>query len=233
MAEYVPQVWVDLVTDADAAHMNHMEAGILNAVPKPPAPPDRGPVLWDAASSSWVSALLDNRSISGAAAIARSKLDFGAGLVNADIAAAAAIAVSKIAAPYTTYTPVLTATGGGSPALGNATGVVARYLQIGKLVHCYGAFTQGTTTNYGTGTLLISIPVAAANTAAVGTGSIFHQSTLAQYLTQPTLADVNRFQIILPNGYGGASAAISGSAGYPWTWAPGDNIVWNLTYEAA
>ena len=39
---------------------------------------------------------LTNSAIAGAAAIARSKLDFGSGLVNADIAAAAAIALSKL-----------------------------------------------------------------------------------------------------------------------------------------
>jgi hypothetical protein len=41
---------------------------------------------------------LVNADIAAAAAIARSKLDFGSGLVNADIAAAAAIAASKLAA---------------------------------------------------------------------------------------------------------------------------------------
>jgi hypothetical protein len=98
MAEYAPQVWTDQVTDADAAHMNHMEAGIANAIPKPTTPPDRGAVVWDAGTSSWVAAALDNRSIAAGAAIARSKLDFGSGLTNADIAAAAAIAKSKLAA---------------------------------------------------------------------------------------------------------------------------------------
>lgn len=41
---------------------------------------------------------ITNAEVAAAAAIARSKLDFGAGLVNADIAAAAAIAKSKLAA---------------------------------------------------------------------------------------------------------------------------------------
>lgn len=47
-------------------------------------------------SGLGTSILLTNAYVDGAAAIARSKLDFGSGLVNADIAAAAAIAYSKL-----------------------------------------------------------------------------------------------------------------------------------------
>ncbi len=50
---------------------------------------------------------LVNADIAAAAAIARSKLDFGSGLVNADIAAAAAIGISKLAGYPSDVTKVL------------------------------------------------------------------------------------------------------------------------------
>jgi len=55
---------------------------------------DAAVTLAKLASSS-----VDNSKVAAAAAIARSKLDFGSGLVNADIAAAAGIVDSKLASP--------------------------------------------------------------------------------------------------------------------------------------
>ena len=51
---YVPQVWQDNVTPADAAHMNHMEAGIASAVEKPASIADGELPVWDAASGNWI-----------------------------------------------------------------------------------------------------------------------------------------------------------------------------------
>lgn len=62
------------------------------------APEDVSQVLANFnAIAGVLNGALDNSNISGTAAIARSKLDFGAGLTNADIATAAAIAYSKLA----------------------------------------------------------------------------------------------------------------------------------------
>lgn len=60
-----------------------------------PASPSTGDaVVWN--GTAWVAALIANANVDSAAAIARSKLNFGSGLVNADIASGAAIARSKL-----------------------------------------------------------------------------------------------------------------------------------------
>ncbi len=64
-----------------------------------------------AAAIAWsklaTTGAIHNTDVAGAAAIARSKLDFGSGLVNADIATAAAIAISKLASYPTDGTKFL------------------------------------------------------------------------------------------------------------------------------
>ena len=57
-----------------------------------------GDLAGTAAAPQIAAGAITNADVNAAAAIARSKLDFGAGLVNADIAAGAAIAKSKLAA---------------------------------------------------------------------------------------------------------------------------------------
>lgn len=110
-----------LTTPIDSTFLNAVEAALLQLIGS--APTADGQVQqWDFANTRFGPALilnknvdpaaaiasskidfsgangLTNAAIAGAAAIARSKLDFGAGLVNADISGAAAIALSKLAA---------------------------------------------------------------------------------------------------------------------------------------
>jgi len=70
------------VVDADATHK-----GIVQLA---------GDLAGTAASPQIASGVIVNSDVNAAAAIARSKLDFGSGLVNGDVAAAAAIARSKL-----------------------------------------------------------------------------------------------------------------------------------------
>jgi hypothetical protein len=115
-------------TAIDQQFLNAVEAALLQLIGQ--APSADGQVMqWDFANTRYGPALLLNKNIdaaaaiakskldfsggngivnadvAGAAAISRSKLDFGAGLVNADISTSAAIAISKLAlglAPVTT-----------------------------------------------------------------------------------------------------------------------------------
>src|SRR5215471_9912914 len=73
---------------------------------------------------------VDNSNIAVAAAIARSKLDFGAGLTNADIAPGAAIDGSKLATDSVTATQIA-ANGVGTSEITNAA------VTFAKLAHLY------------------------------------------------------------------------------------------------
>jgi hypothetical protein len=107
------------VTPIDQQFLNAVEAALLQLLGAAPTA-DGQVAQWDFANTRFGPALLLNKNIdpaaaiakskldftgangivnsdiAGAAAIARSKLNFGAGLVNADIAATAAIAYSKL-----------------------------------------------------------------------------------------------------------------------------------------
>lgn len=82
----------------DAAFLNAVETALLQLIGAAPSA-DGQVAQWDNANTRFGPALILNKNIDAAAAIAKSKLDFtGAnGIVNADIAGAAAIAPSKIA----------------------------------------------------------------------------------------------------------------------------------------
>lgn len=62
---------------------------------------------------------------------------------------------------WQSYTPTITS-GGGSPTIGNGT-IVGRYQQIGKTVHFSIEVTNGSTTNFGTGSTSFSLPVTASS----------------------------------------------------------------------
>jgi hypothetical protein len=85
-------------TPADSVFLNAVEAALLELLTSDGSA-DGQVMQWINASSRFGPALLLNKNVDPAAAIAKSKLDLtGAnGIVNADIAAAAAIAGSKLA----------------------------------------------------------------------------------------------------------------------------------------
>lgn len=99
MFAYVKR-WVAGFTDddnskpADAQFLNAVESALLVLLGEEPTA-DYIPA-WDGGLLRFHFQKLLNKHIDPAAAIARSKLDFGGGLVDADISATAAIAASKI-----------------------------------------------------------------------------------------------------------------------------------------
>lgn len=108
-------------TPIDSVALNALETALLQLIGAAPTA-DGQVAQWDNANTRFGPALILNKNVdpaaaiakskldltgangivnadvAAAAAIARSKLDFGSGLVNADIAAGAAIAASKLAA---------------------------------------------------------------------------------------------------------------------------------------
>lgn len=64
-------------------------------------------------------------------------------------------------ASWDTYTPTWTSTGATQPVVGNATRS-GRYIQIGKTLHYRIAYQFGSTSTFGTGLYLFSLPFTAA-----------------------------------------------------------------------
>ena len=134
---------------------------------------------------------------------------------------------------YVDFTPVWVSSGT-APALGNAT-LTGRYAQIGKQVHCYGRIVFGSTSTFGSGTYKFGLPVLAAanavNSRVGGPVELFDTSASATGLGRAQITDNNRFAANYGATYLGTLTAIGPAA--PWTWATGDIVAWNLTYEAA
>ena len=84
-------------TPIDSVFLNAVEAALLQLIGAAPTA-DGQVAQWDNANTRYGPALILNKNVDPAAAIAKSKLDLtGAnGIVNADVAAAAAIAYSKL-----------------------------------------------------------------------------------------------------------------------------------------
>lgn len=159
-----------LTTPIDSTFLNAVETALLELV-SADGTADGQVMSWIAASSKFGPALLLNKNVdpaaaiakskldlSGAngivnadvataAAIARSKLDFGSGLVNADISASAAIALSKLADPTT------------GKVIGSAAGAAASVFPPGYEI---AVVEQTTTTTTASTTLvdLVTFPAA-------------------------------------------------------------------------
>jgi hypothetical protein len=128
---------------------------------------------------------------------------------------------------YTAFTPVWT-----SLTAGNGTSNF-RYCQINKLVHFYGQFTLGSTSAV-TGAIGISLPV---NSKIINTFTFvsvaFEDPGAGLYPGMGYLDATDRIRLttIAAN----QTYAIDGglSSTVPFTWATGDKINLNMTYEAA
>jgi hypothetical protein len=152
------------------------------------------------------------------------------GIEDSNIADDAAIDASKIAVSYTTYVPTWTASGT-APAIGNAT-VVARYAQLGKMVHAYGSIAFGSTSTFGSGLYAFALPATEPGTQLLsGSGVIVHAATSAAASVFPIIASSTTMNFQFPSMYLGTVSTINPTG--PWTWASSDAIYWNIMYEAA
>lgn len=151
---------------------------------------------------------------------------YTAGLAAGQILTAATM--NQIGAASETYTPAWTSTGT-APAIGNGT-LVGKYFRINKLVVAYISWAAGSTTNFGTGTYRMSLPVTAVNTtylagyAAYGDASTFNTYNMTtQFVSTTTVQGIlNVFGI--NSGWGQAS---------PIAMANGDTCSFVVIYEAA
>lgn len=134
-------------------------------------------------------------------------------------------AVHGLTDAWTTYTPVWTGTTT-NPVLGNAV-VDSAYLRSGKYVTYVGSITMGSTTTYGAGAYLLSVPVPLVSAGrAVG----------LLYLSDASTPANDRMGSIAGSNANQVAPLVSGgnvSPTNPFVWAVSDAMRWAITYEAA
>ena len=133
-----------------------------------------------------------------------------------------------IQAAWTAYTPAWTGTTT-NPAIGNGT-VSGSYLQIGKTISWRCIVTMGSTTTYGSGAWLISLPVAAsaswaANSVVGVGGDNVAGGTSGAIFARLSSAGAGTVALIAQGG--GLSSS------FPAAWATGQSFTLLGTYESA
>lgn len=126
---------------------------------------------------------------------------------------------------WTSYTP--TWTGSTNPAIGNGT-IAGAYLSAGKLTIARFKITMGSTTTYGTGGWIISLPVTA-NSAVVESvvgGSACYDVGVNRYARNIYCVTTTTVQFI-------SEAGTFVTPTSPFTWGTGDIFSGQFVYEAA
>jgi hypothetical protein len=101
-------------------------------------------------------------------------------------------------APVNTYTPTWTVAAGTNPVIGNGT-ITGRFIQLGKWVFFNVAVQSGSTTTFGTGNYLFSLPVTASTVTIANIVATVRNAGSAGFPFQTgRLNTVNNFAIIRP-----------------------------------
>lgn len=140
--------------------------------------------------------------------------------------------MNSIGAPWETFTPTWRALTT-NPSLGNGT-LAGRYTQIQKLVHAQVALVMGSTTTFGSGIYTFDLPIVSTtpfyNFAALGTGTIFDVSASNAYVISANYQNGATGYVTL-RFTGAANGDVKNTA--PFTFATGDIITFDITYQAA
>jgi len=232
-----PGGFVDLpsqTTKIDSQFLNAVEAALVRLLGEDPV--DGEVPAWNAALSRFVFGLITNAMIDPAASIARTKLNFGAGLVDADIAPGAAIATSKIAGSVLSPT-IYDAKG--DLIVGQADNVAAR-LAVGsnnQIPIADSAQTLGM--RWGSGAPVLP-PAPGADLAAQNTITItnaFHRLTSRTATIKTINGGVDGAVLVLANASGAAvdidsTGNILATARSGIYWMPANSSI-TLVYNAS
>ena len=141
--------------------------------------------------------------------------------------------VSIESTAWTSYTPTITADGGGF-ALNNGT-LTGRYKQVGKTVFFKLKFVFGSTTAAGTGHWNFSLPVTAYDSNFTFSAAILDDG-VAWYGgigNGNYTGSTSNFAVIIPSTSASATTWQSVGNGGPFIWGTSDNITITGSYEAA
>ena len=140
---------------------------------------------------------------------------------------------NTVVGTYTAYTPSISS----GVTIGNGV-VTGAYCRVNNFVHLYGKFTLGSTSAV-TGSVVFNLPVNVNGTMAIdsmlyGTVQFKDVSANGNY---PGVASFSgnssstAFRVQLANGTFLSQTAATTT--FPFTWATGDFMTWNLYYRAA
>lgn len=130
---------------------------------------------------------------------------------------------------WTAYTPVWTATGT-NPVLNNGTSA-GRYLKIGRTCYVSGLVTSGSTTTYGSGSYIFSLPFASASAGVVQLG-VARVSGASTWIGQ-CYANAGATTVGITTNAAASSAGANVTPTVPETWAAGATWRFSLTYQTA
>jgi len=139
---------------------------------------------------------------------------------------------------WRSWTPTLGVDGAGTAwALGNGTNS-SRYLKVGRTVMCHLWLEFGSTSTFGTGALMFTLPVA--RTASEGANQDYGSARLidvgsaapceGQVKNSSNVANATLHAVDTAVSYGRLSAVTST---VPFTWASSDVVTASFIYEAA
>lgn len=137
---------------------------------------------------------------------------------------------TKLTTPsaWTSYTPTV---GGTGWAAGNAS-ITAAYQQIGKTVHVRVSVAFGSTSTFGaSASPTFTLPVTAASSSASQSGVLFSENGSSRYMGAIVVTSTSTATAYRISSSTGLLSTITSTN--PFTWAAGDAIRFNLTYEAA
>lgn len=141
----------------------------------------------------------------------------------------AAILAASPQSAWLTFSPAWTATGT-NPVIGNGS-IVGRYIQLGKTVFLRASITMGSTTTYGSGQYILSLPVtAAAGSIQLADAFYFNGTNYRGYARMP--AGATTLSLFAPNTTAGAADRVVSST-VPFTFASTNSISVSGCYEAA
>lgn len=134
---------------------------------------------------------------------------------------------------WTSYAPTWTAATT-NPVIGNGT-LTGAYINPGKLVIGRIALTMGSTTTYGAGLWSLTLPVTPLSTVPrlIAQGLAFDSSATDVFPVMLSVQGGTTTATVrtMPTTAGNALRNVTDTA--PFTWATGDTLTLNFTYEAA
>lgn len=135
--------------------------------------------------------------------------------------------IENVGAVWSDYTPSWTAPTT-APALANGE-LLGRYIKIGRLVHLNIHLTAGSSTTFGSGAWSFSVPFTSSPHGMTYTGSVYmiDSGTTNSIGVAVLNNDSDTLSIYLNSN---ANAVKSDN---PWTWASGDELAVELSYETS
>jgi len=143
------------------------------------------------------------------------------------------LAGSSLETSWTSYSVQWTTQAAPQPVIGNGT-LVGYYKQIGKTVFVRVKMTAGTTTTFGTGPFLFSLPVSASNADGIQFPCSMLDNGFAWYqgIINGTYSGFTEKAAIIALSPGGYNSSEAVTSVHPFTWGSTDSLMFNGSYES-